>query len=90
MARTLNPIFLMKNKISNLEHRFTEIILTLEIDGVHRPLISACFVCDFMRVHRRLIQTLVRQNRLKMYNGLLDFKQVLLKFPNFKKLSLMY
>lgn len=65
-----------------------EMVLDIEVDGASRELISACFICDYMNIHRRLIQNLVRANKLKMYNGLLDYQELLQLFPNFKNINI--
>ncbi len=64
-------------------------ILTMEVDGVSRELVSACFLCDFINVHRRLIQKLVRDNKIKMYNGLLDLNEVLRIFPTLQNIRVV-
>ncbi|CAC9536527.1 hypothetical protein BHECKSOX_1524 [Bathymodiolus heckerae thiotrophic gill symbiont] len=66
-----------------------EMIPHIEVRGVQRKLISSCFICEFMNIHRRLIQNLVRHNKIKMYNGLLDYHELLRLFPNFQKINLI-
>jgi len=67
-----------------------EVILHIKVNGAQRQLISAYFICDYMNIHRRLIQNLVQKNQIKMYNGLLDFIDVLKFFPNLCKFNIVF
>lgn len=58
-------------------------------NGQTKELVSASIVCQYLKIHRRLIQNLVKQERLSMYRGLLDLDEVLQLFPNLERLRVL-
>lgn len=72
-----------------IRSKINDVVIDIEVGGIQRQLISARFICELINIHRRLIQNLVRNNNIKMYNGLLDLSDVLRLFPDFRRIRIV-